>query len=547
MKTLHEVSSNKLRGGFYTPIPLVDMCLDQVATLCGPTENLRVLEPSVGDGVFLRRLATHRLARQTASFIGLEIVEAEAAKCRSLAQDLAFKSTICTTSAVSWATIASDQFDVVVGNPPFVRFQFVSHNDVSATKQLGLEMGVSFRGVSNLWVPVLLGALHHLRVGGAMAVVVPAEILTGLATGEARAWLLANFTDLQIDLFEPGSFPDVLQEIVIISGRKADQPKAGVNSSTRLDFVEHQGAHVRQPWTHQVPPTGESWTRYLLTPTQLTALAAARKLPGVQRFGDVAKLEVSIVTGANEFFSVTLEECERFQLQQWTEPLLPRIRYADELVYAAADHARTAASGAKAWLLNFSAQRPDPRTVSGPARYLDMGELQGLDTRYKTSIRSPWYRVPAVWSGTLLLSKRSHRFPRLVYNAAQVVTTDTIYRGSILPLYVGKEMDLVAAFHNSLTLLTAEVEGRSFGGGVLELVPSEIARLTVPFPVDLTDAIPQLRQFARMTGTSPATQELLIEKTDKVLCERLCGLTPDLMKLIQEARESLLNRRLSRN
>ncbi|MDQ2806530.1 MAG: N-6 DNA methylase [Chloroflexota bacterium] len=547
MKTVHEVSSNKLRGGFYTPAPLVDMCLDRVAALWGPAENLRVLEPSAGDGVFLRRLARHPLATQIGSFTGLEIVEAEAAKCRSLAQDTAFPSTICTTSAVSWATIATDKFDVVVGNPPFVRFQFVSPNDVNATKQLGLAMGVSFRGVTNLWVPVLLGALHHLRAGGVMAVVVPAEVLTGLASGDARAWLLANFTDLQIDLFEPGSFPDVLQEIVIISGRKANRAQGSLRSSTRLDFVEHLGVHVRHRWTHGLPHTSESWTRYLLTPDQLAALAAARKLSGVQRFGDVAKLEVSIVTGANDFFSVTAEECERFQLHQWTEPLLPRIRYADELVYAAADHARTAASGAKAWLLNFSAQRPDPRAVAGPARYLDIGELQGLDTRYKTALRSPWYRVPAVWSGTLLLSKRSHRFPRLVYNAAQVVTTDTIYRGSILPLYVGREMDLVAAFHNSLTLLTAEVEGRSFGGGVLELVPSEIARLTVPFPVDLTDAIPQLRQFARMTGTSATTQELLVEKTDSVLCDRLAGLTPDLMQLIQEARWSLLSRRLSRN
>lgn len=39
---------------------------------------------------------------------------------------------------------------------------------------------------------------------------------------------------------------------------------------------------------------------------------------------------------------------------------------------------------------------------------------------------------------------------------------------------------LVLAFVNSLTSLTAEMEGRHYGGGVLELVPSEIERLLIP-------------------------------------------------------------------
>ncbi len=37
-------------------------------------------------------------------------------------------------------------------------------------------------------------------------------------------------------------------------------------------------------------------------------------------------------------------------------------------------------------------------------------------------------------------------------------------------------------FLNGLTALTAELEGRHYGGGVLELVPSEIEKLLVPVP-----------------------------------------------------------------
>jgi adenine-specific DNA-methyltransferase len=545
---MHEVSSEKLRGGFYTPDPLVDVCFNRVAELCKGYEVLRVLEPSVGDGAFLRRLAEHPLCSRVESLLGIEIAEAEAEKARQLGRSMPFEARIYTASTLDWANNTHESFDVVVGNPPFVRFQFVSESDLRATEQLGRRLGLLFRGVSNLWIPVLLSALDRLRPDGVMALVVPAEIFTGFASGDARAWLLSNFKELRIDMFEPGSFPNVLQEVVVISGRRTGDLGRASSKDGYVQFAEHFHSGLTLRWAHYVPQTSANWTRYLLTPMQLEALATAKKLPEVQLFGNIAKFEVSIVTGANDFFSVNNEELSQFQLHAWAKPLLPRIRHADDLVYTLDDHEATATNGHKAWLLDFSDEHPDPLTCPGAAEYIRRGELQRLNSRYKTSIREPWYRVPSIRPGKLLLSKRSHRYPRLVFNAAGVLTTDTIYRGNMLPLFRGRDLDLVAAFHNSLTFLTAEIEGRSFGGGVLELVPSEIARLSVPFPKEsLCDELPKLREAARDASSSPEKQEHLISETDKMLARKVPGLTADLMSPIQQARELLLKRRLSRN
>jgi hypothetical protein len=73
--------------------------------------------------------------------------------------------------------------------------------------------------------------------------------------------------------------------------------------------------------------------------------------------------------------------------------------------------------------------------------------------------------------------KRANHFPRLILNNANAYTTDTAYR--IKPIGIDPEL-LVLAFANSLTCLTAEIEGRHYGGGVLELVPTEIEKLLVP-------------------------------------------------------------------
>jgi hypothetical protein len=100
---------------------------------------------------------------------------------------------------------------------------------------------------------------------------------------------------------------------------------------------------------------------------------------------------------------------------------------------------------------------------------------------------------------------------------------------------------LVASFHNSLTLLTAELEGRSFGGGVLELVPSEVGRLSVAAVAGFERHLPMLDRVARTQDP-----EELVRQTDASLVKG--GLLPmDLIGLLADARETLLTRRLDRN
>lgn len=545
MKLSTEVSSDKLRGGFYTPEPLVNVCLNRADTLRKSRKKLTVLEPSAGDGAFLRCLVKHKLGASTESFVGIEILDTEARKCREAGRSAAFDVAVENMNTLEWAADTDDAVDVVVGNPPFVRYQFVSKLDLRSVERLGKRIGVAFRGVSNLWIPILIGSLSRLRAGGVMSLVVPAEIFTGLSAGDARAWLLENFGDLRVDMFAPGSFPGVLQEVVVLSGRRASGGNGLVGKE--VVFAEHGSKGGARLWSHRIARSRESWTRYLLTPLQLDALNEAKSLPGVQAFGNVAKLEVSLVTGANDYFSVTSEQVERLQLHRWIAPLLPRIRHAEGLVYGREDHAANDANGGRAWLLDFGEQRPEPKGFHGAAEYIEAGEMQGLHKRYKTSIRSPWYRVPSVWAGKLMLSKRSHRFHRLILNDADALTTDTIYRGNLLPLYAGREEDLVGAFHNSLTLLTAEIEGRSFGGGVLELVPSEIARLSIPFPVTMADALPRLDRVSRASFRKQTTPAALVEATDDLLCRRVDGLAVNSMQKLQEARETLAKRRLDRN
>ena len=539
MRVRSEVSAQKLRGGFYTPASLVEFSLKRLLPLVPPEGELSVLEPSAGDGAFVEGIAAFpAFFNRISEVVAIEPNELEARKCQRALAQASLAGQVAMNSAVHWSARSDAEFDVAVGNPPFVRYQFASKADKADIARLGKRLDVSFAGVSNLWIPVMMAALSRLRPGGVFAFVVPTELLTGLAASRLRQWTATEFEQVRLDLFEPGSFPEVLQEVGVFSGRRVGE---GSSATHALTISEHDCEGTEQRWDHEVDPEQPNWTRYLLSRDQLYALDEALAADAVQPLGDLARFQVSIVTGANDFFSISEEDRQAFELGAWTRPLLPRIRHAPGLIYDSEDQAKALEIGSRAWLLDFSEQAGDPMEHEGAAEYLRSGKDRRLHKRYKCRIRKPWYRVPHIERGSLMLSKRSHRFPRVIVNEAAAYTTDTIYRGEPLDKSGVSARAISASFHSSLTLLTAELEGRSFGGGVLELVPSEIERLAVAFTPDAADWIDNLDSALRTED-----EENLVKETDASLAHAGV-LSAELLETLSGARLELLDRRLARN
>jgi adenine-specific DNA-methyltransferase len=538
MKFIKDVSADKLRGGFYTPERLVLECYRRLGKIAGHRNSLHILEPSSGDGAFIRgaKIAISRGCLKAPTFTCVELIEEEACKCSNALEDNNLEGSVVNGSFFSWAKGRLPVFDALVGNPPFVRYQFVPKNQREDADILFANQGKSFDGVSNLWVPFFLISLELLREGGAFSCVLPSELFSTKSTGLVRSELIRHFDSLQVDFYQRGLFDGILQDTVLVSGVKSQ-----IASSMRsVHFVEHNADGVRR-WNHDIRDTKESWTRYLLTHNELDAFKAASRLDETHKLGEIATVGVSIVTGANNFFTVDSATLEEYDLQQWAKPLLARSVDSLGIVFRKSDHKNALNKNRKAWILDFNSELPDPIEFDKPRQYLAMGESEKLPSRYKCRIRTPWYRVPDVRHDDLMMSKRAHQFHRLILNKAKVNTTDTIYRGRMRPLFGKWQDSLAAAFHNSLTILSSEVEGRTYGGGVLELIPSEIGRLVVPL-VEMRQHLNKLDKVCRDAGGQLDDQDTLIHATNELLCEALPGfskLLPDL----ESAREHLRRRR----
>lgn len=538
MKLISETDANKLRGGFYTPSQVVDACWDRVEGLLNGSKVVKVLEPSAGDGAFLRGLArfrpSHRLRRSQITCV--ELVDSEAEACRSELSRAGLRGNVIGDSFFNWLKSTRGPFNVLVGNPPFIRYQFVPDADRAAAEWLLRTRGHDLHGVSNYWIPFILLGLDLLETGGVFSLVLPSELLSTVSGGQVRAEVIRKFDSLRVDLYPRSTFPDILQDVLILSGVRADA-EAG---RREVVFSEHTKSGVRE-WRHDIAVSGDSWTKFLLSKSEGDAFAAARAMPQFRRLKQVATISVAIVTGANDYFTVDDATVGEFELREWALPLLARTAQSPGLMFTKTDLRNAREGGNKCWLLDFAANRPEPMLCAGAARYLQLGKAQGLPDRYKCRIREPWYRVPHIQRGTLMMAKRSHQHHRLILNEAGVFTTDTIYRGVMTEEFAGREADFVAGFHNSVSMLSAEIEGRTYGGGVLELVPSEIARLVVPM-IDTKKTLWALDGISRNTGGQRDDDDTLIDATDRFLAKRIAGLA-QLLSVLRSARNRLRDRR----
>src|SRR5262249_35182095 len=112
-------------------------------------------------------------------------------------------------------------------------------------------------------------------------------------------------------------------------------------------------------------------------------------------------------------------------------------------------------------------------------------EDQEYHRGYKCSVRDPWYVVPSVWTPDAFMFRQIYNFPRIVLNTSGATSTDTIHR---VRCTQGNPERVIANTYTWLTAASAEIEGPSYGGGVLELKPTEAKRWLVP--AELNGALP---------------------------------------------------------
>lgn len=540
MNFIENESQTKLRGGYYTN-PEIAKFLTRWVFGLNPRS---LLEPSCGDGVFIdaiNQLNTGCLQ----SLVACELDQSEASKAKRKTRALpsGVNATVMTRDFLEWSLSNINrplEVDGAIGNPQFIRYQYLEDAQQSRMQKIFKLFDLQFTKHTNLWVPFVLLSVASLRRGGRLAMVVPSEILHVLHAQSLRTFLASECSRVLIIDPEELWFSDTLQGVVLLLAEKKTS-ETDKGSGIAIKQVRSRAFLIDDPaayFDNAEFSNGEiikgKWMPALLTGQERKLLKRLARHTDVARFGDIADVDVGIVTGANKFFLVPDDIIKQYGLHQWAKPMFGRSGHVRGVIYDEESHDENRRAGLPANFLWFkeAAMSNLPDSVQ---QYILNGEAEGLHRRYKCRIRTPWYKVSSVSTAPVAMLKRAHDYSRLILNRAEAYTTDTAYR--IRPFKIESER-LVYSFVNSLTALTAELEGRHYGGGVLELVPSEIERLLIPITPPKASLLEQLNRAIRQDG-SP---EKILPMQDDVLLEQI-GLDQQERELLFCAWNRLRSRR----
>lgn len=456
-------ASKKRLGAYYTPPDIADF----LASWAIRSSSDRVLDPACGDAVFLQS-AAKRLVGLGASWttkddvVGFE-VDSQAA---CLAADAADAATV--VHADFFNVEPTPTFQAVIGNPPYIRYHYFEQYRTDALRRAA-EVGVELTRLTSSWAPFLVHASRFLTRDGRLAFVLPAELLSTDYAAPVRSWLLRRFASVDVLTFEKRVFPGAMVDVVLLMA-EGDGP--GALRLTRVTSLEQlTDLQLDGPWqTAEVA----KWTGRLLDSSTRDSLEAAAT--SMVRLGAIASVDIGIVTGANHFFAIPQSRVREFRLpQRYLRRVIGRGSHLASHCFTESDWNSLRSKEDAVWLLSPGAGK----LHASVGRYIRQGEAQNVHHSYKCRIRDPWWQLKLPEPPDLILSYMSNHAPRLVMNAAGVLTTNLLHNVRLRTTDVNAE-SLALAWLNSATLLSAELVGRTYGGGVLKLETREAERVLIP-------------------------------------------------------------------
>ncbi len=539
------LNAQKLRGGYYTPQRIAEFLSRWAIT----KDTKKVLEPSCGDGNFVEAAIRqfNKLGIEGEALKGrikgIELLEEEALKAKSRAKDLGLNSTTVVNSDFFHylESNGTDKYDVVLGNPPFIRYQNFPEEHRTLAIAMMETLGLKPNKLTNIWVPFLVISASLLTAKGKLAMVIPAELFQVKYAAETRVFLSNFFDRITIITFKKLVFADIQQEVVLLlCEKKAEHGKGiraieceGIDDLETMDFDAINNLPVKS-----IDHTTEKWTKYFLNEDEINLLKRLRNDFRVTSCGDMMSVDVGLVTGRNEFFMLTQSQVRQWGLEQYTIQVVSKSNQLKGIIFSDIDFNENSEAEKSIYL--FIPPNVDFEELPEACqKYILYGEKEEFHTGYKCRTRKRWYITPSLWSPDGFALRQVNDYPKLVLNETGAASTDTIHR---VKFKEGIDRNLLTiSFINSLTFAFSEITGRSYGGGVMTFEPTEIEEIKMPVLKELPVNFDEIDQLIRQRKI-----EAVLDIVDEQLLIKQHGFSKKEVKMLRGIWKTLSDRRINR-
>lgn len=436
------------------------------------------------------------------------------------------------------------RFDVILGNPPYIRHHSIAAAAQKRARECLTDREINLSARASYWAYFVVYAIQFLRPGGRLGLVLPGAFLHTDYSRQVREYLETKFSKIWVVLLNERIFSGTQEETVILCAEGAHQPHQSfrVGASQTVDALYSTLASLETATVpFAVDQSDGGFLRALIPAESLNLYDQIAGSSWVVRLGDWVKIRIGVVTGSNDFFILSPDQQKKLGIPaKYLMPLVRRLPANTGLWLA--NHPQALDKRSLKSLL-LSVQDSPEVLPERLAQYLQEGQKKGIAQNYKCKTRNPWYAIPHVSTPPALVSCMSAAWPRLVINKPRYLWTNNLLGAYWKDAESRRDTDwrrLAVGTVSTISQLSAELVGRSYGGGVLKTEPSELANLVVPILPEevvreLAGDVDRLLRDGHATRATQAVDDALIAEG--------IGLTSRDIAVLQNTRDVLYRRR----
>ena len=532
---IHSAAQRKHLGAFYTP---EDLAAALVRWAIRRTTD-RILEPSYGGCAFLwaayRRLEDLLAKSPARQLYGCD-VDSKASRFLKEIPGLSERKRNFRTDDFLAVSPGGDfgSFDVVVGNPPYVRHHWLPEAQRHSLEMVRERSGALLPRTASLWAYFVLHAMSFLRPNGRLAMVLPGALITADYSEHVRNRLERSFRSVSLSIVKQRLFAGVDERIVVIRADGFGAKHEGASLAV-VNTVDDLSA-VRRPIRTVAVRLGEpriQWKSILIGDQARAVFERLQGRPDIHQLGAFAKVSIGAVTGANKYFVLSRREAAELELPRTA--LRPIVSSTRALPYLLLDSSRRRAAAERSGRASLLFWPEGDLRHSAVRRYLRGDAARAARSAFKCRNREPWYAVPQCEAPDAFLTYVNEGPPRIVLNATVTTCTNALHRLWWRSPSVLASAQLIAiSFYTSVLALSAEIVGRDCGGGALKLEPTEAAKLILAVPALPPEEIAE--EFrAMLRDLDAGSREVAVERADRLVLERGLGMSRAEVKALREA------------
>jgi len=470
-------------GQFATPIELSVQITKLAKRLWGKrTAKVRFLDPAIGTGSFYSALQTVFPSAMIEVAAGVELDEGFAKEAKNLWTDTGLQITQADFTAL---LPPKEKFNLVLTNPPYVRHHHLGKIDKVRLKELVSDLvDVNLSGLAGLYCHFLLLCDAWLEDDALSFWLIPSEFMDVNYGTAVKDYLLRNVSLVQIHRFCPSDvqFADALVSSAVVVFKKS---KPREDHRVTMSF----GGSLLRPTHKEKLSIDElaSWRKWTQLPkvngNESNGTAAVS-------LGDLFSIKRGLATGDNKFFVLPRGEAKKKGVpNKYIKPILPSPRYLPQTEIEGDESGYPKINNPLALIDCDLSEEDIARLYPRFWEYLSEGKEHGIDKKYLTSRRRPWYsqehRDPAPFVCTYMGRTNNGTKPfRFIWNKSDAVAANVyllLYPKGRLKAALDENPSLYLTVFEFLQGIGAHEfigEGRVYGGGLHKMEPKELSRVS---------------------------------------------------------------------